>query len=243
MIITNNLNNEPTFNFNQTKKFLKAIKDNRYECFFKLIMTYRLSRIELVCLEWKDVDFDKNTITIYPISQERNNQIYYKWTNTKVEGMERVFPLLPNIKNLLLEIKAKQELNKISNPNYDFTNENFVCLKDDGSRLNYNTLSRNLRYVARDNKLPQILLGGLKICLEEYICEKSHDYDYYRAWTRFDLQNKKRRDVYKNFNLKTNKRFLSNLNDLLEISQTRSKSDMDLWGGYGKYERSINPYV
>lgn len=230
MLYLNEINDENTFDLKQTKTFLKAIKGHKYECYFKLMMTYKLSRIELVCLEWNDIDFENNTITIYQISQKRNNQIYYKWENKKILETARIFPLLPNIKTLLLELREKQLNNSILKDNYNFDNANYVALKDDGTRLNYNTLSRNLRYVGRDNNLPQILLSGLTCSLDDYICQKSHDYDYYRAWTRFDCKIKKYNDLYKNFNLFKNKRFLNSLNDLLEIASQSKKSDMEMWG-------------
>ena len=228
MLYLNEINDENTFDLKQTKTFLKAIKGHKYECYFKLMMTYKLSRIELVCLEWNDIDFENNTITIYQISQKRNNQIYYKWENKKILETARIFPLLPNIKTLLLELREKQFNNSILKDNYNFDNANYVALKDDGTRLNYNTLSRNLRYVGRDNNLPQILLSGLTCSLDDYICQKSHDYDYYRAWTRFDCKIKKYNDLYKNFNLFKNKRFLNSLNDLLEIASQSKKSDMEM---------------
>lgn len=228
MLYLNEINDENTFDLKQTKIFLKAIKGHKYECYFKLMMTYKLSRIELVCLEWNDIDFENNTITIYQISQKRNNQIYYKWENKKILETARIFPLLPNIKTLLLELREKQLNNSILKDNYNFDNANYVALKDDGTRLNYNTLSRNLRYVGRDNNLPQILLSGLTFSLDDYICQKSHDYDYYRAWTRFDCKIKKYNDLYKNFNLFKNKRFLNSLNDLLEIASQSKKSDIEM---------------
>ena len=228
MIYLDELNTENTFNLKQVKTFLKSCKGNKYECFFKLIMTYQLSRIELVCLEWKDVDFENNTITIYPISQERTNQAYYKWEMEKKINLGRTFPLLPNIKKLLLEVKEKQEINKIAYEDYDFTNDNYICLKSDGTRLNVNTLSRNLRYIARDNDLPQILLSGLSISLDNFICEKAKDYDYYRAWTRFDCKFKKSINNYKNFNFNRNKKFLNTINDLLECEKQSRKSDMEM---------------
>ena len=64
-----------------------------------MIMAYGLSRMELVCLERDDVDFDNNTITIYPISKKRTNQIYYKWSmQKKVLGIKRTksYELLKN---------------------------------------------------------------------------------------------------------------------------------------------------
>ena len=243
MIYLNEINNEKTFNLKQTKAFLKACKGNKYECFFKLIMTYGLSRIELVCLEWDDVDFENNTITIYPISQERTNQIYYKWEMEKKEHLGRTFPLLPNIKKLLLEIREKQSIYKILNDDYDFSNERFICLKNDGTRFNFNTLSRNLRYIARDNNLPEILLSGLSICLDNFICEKARDYDYYRAWTRFDCKYKKSNNNYVDFNFNKNKKLLNAINDLLECENQSRKSDMEMWGADEQYERTIWGYV
>ena len=62
MIYLDEINNEITFSFKQAQAFLKACKGSRYECFLKMIMTYGLSRMELVCLEWNDVDFENNTI-------------------------------------------------------------------------------------------------------------------------------------------------------------------------------------
>lgn len=217
-----------TFDLNQTKKFLKAIKGNKFECYFKLIMAYQISRMELVNIEWKDIDFENSTITIYPISQKRNNRAYYSWEFKKKENLGRTFPLLQNLKNLLLDLRKQQELNKLTNKNYDTTNESFICLKDDGTRLNINTLSRNLRYIARDNDLPQIFLSGLSNCLESFVCQYADCYDFYRAWTRFDCKFKKNQNLYENFNLSKNKKFLKTLNNLLENATLGRKSDFEM---------------
>lgn len=227
MIYLNEIKNKNTFTLKQAKTFLMACKGHKYECFFKLVMAYGLSRMELVCLEWDDVDFDNNTITIYPISKKRTNQIYYKWSMKKKVHLGRTFPLLPNIKKLLLELKEKQKENKTFNKDYDSSNERYVCLKSDGARFNYNTLSRNLRRIARDNNLPQILLSGLAGSLDSFVCEKSKNYEYYRAWIRFDCKCKKL-NYYKNFNFNKNKRFLNAINDLLECQKQSSKSEIEM---------------
>lgn len=83
MLNISEMNSYNTFTNEEAKQFLKVIKGHKYECFFKLIMTYQISRIELVCLEWKDIDFENNTITIYSIEQERINKVYYKWKLNK----------------------------------------------------------------------------------------------------------------------------------------------------------------
>lgn len=227
MLNLNEINDENTFDLKQTKTFLKAIKGHKYECYFKLIMTYQLSRIELVCLEWNDIDFENNTITIYHITQNRSNKVYYKWNVEKRLETARTFPLLPDIKNLLLELQEKQIENSILRNDYSFNDKNFVALKDDGTRLNYNTLSRNLRNVGKDNDLPEIELSGLKNCLDDYICQKTNNYNYFCAWTRRDTKIKMD-NLYKDFNLFRNKRFLNNLNDLLDIANHSHKSNMEM---------------
>lgn len=228
MIYLNEINDENTFDLKQTKAFLKAIKGNKYECYFKLIMAYEISRMELVNIKWEDIDFENNTIKIYPIKQGRNSKFYYGWDCERKTNLVREFPLLPNIKKLLLELKEKQLKNSILRDDYNFNNQEYVALKDNGTRLNYNTLSRNLRYVGRDNNLPQILLSGLSCSLDDFICHKSHDYEYYRAWTRFDVKFNKLQNVYANIDLKRNKKFLTNLDDLLDIANQSCKSDMEM---------------
>ncbi len=228
MIYLNEINDENTFDLKQTKAFLKAIKGHKYECFFKLIMTYEISRLELVNIKWEDIDFENDTIKIYPIKRERNTKFYYSWDSKRKTELVREFPLLPNIKKLLLELKEKQLENSFLKDDYNFNYQEYIALKDNGTRLNYNTLSRNLRYVGRDNNLPQILLSGLACSLDDFICHKSRDYDYYRAWTRIDINHKKISDIYADVNLKRNKRFLTNLDDLLDIANQSSKSDMEM---------------
>lgn len=225
--ITNRFGNiEETFNDKQTKQFIKAIKGNKFECYFKLIMAYQLSRPELLNLEWKDIDFENDTITIYPISAIRNSRFYYSWQMTKLKEFKRTLPLLPSIKTLLLEEKEKHELNEL-NENYETSNSNFICLKDNGTRLNINTLSRNFRYVSRDNNLPQLLLSSLRISLDNAIIKFAKSYEFYRAWTRFDCITKRPKNIYVDYDLNS-KRFIKALDDFICQDPKQSKSEMEM---------------
>lgn len=228
MLNISEMNSYNTFTNEEAKQFLKTIKGHKYECFFKLIMTYQISRIELVCLEWKDIDFENNTITIYSIEQERINKVYYKWKLNKKENLCRTYPLLPHIKNLLLDLKFKNENDSLTNENYEFSNQNYICLKEDGTRLNYNTLSRNLRYIGRDNNLPQIYLDSLRICLDDFIRNNCNSYEYYRAWTRFDLHKKNAINIFENVRLDRNKKFINKLNNLISSCEHRRKLDFEM---------------
>lgn len=220
MINNNEYKDENIFSMREVKTFLKASKGHKYEVFYKLILAYELSRPELLFLGWKDIDFENDTITICPISLVRTNQFYYSWVYTKHYELSRELPLLPNIKSLLLMLKKQQSNTQ--------TESDYICLKENGTRLNVNTLSRNLRYIARDNGLPQILLSGLRQTLDEFICKNSRSYDYYRAWTRFDCIWKGRNDIYGDTDLKRNRKFLDKLNNLIAVDEQQSKQKFDM---------------
>ena len=228
MLYLNEINKTKTFTTKEITKFLKAIKNNKYECFFKLIMAYQISRMELVNIKWEDIDFDNNTITIYPIKYDKNTKFYYEWDIQRKKDFYRIFPLLPNIKELLLELKEKQIKESISNENYTFDNQEYIALKDDGTRLNYNTLSRNLRSICRENNLQTILLSGLSISLNNFICKKARDYDYYRAWTRIDIKRKRILNFYQDMDLKSNKKFIKDLNEIMENPSQIGKADIQM---------------
>ena len=81
--------------------------DNR--TFYKMVFAYRLSRYEMLNLQWEDINFDNDTITIYPvkyvIDHKRAKNYWQKYKNTE---FGRTYPLLPDIKNLLIKQMEKQ---------------------------------------------------------------------------------------------------------------------------------------
>ncbi len=205
---------EQTYDLKQIKRFLKGCKGHKFECFYKIIFAYKLSRLEVLNLKWEDIDFDNNKITFYPVKYIKDGTSHkYNWGLEKIEGFARTYPLLPTIKQLLLKEQEKQLKNSIQFSNYNIENADYVCLKPNGDRLNANTLSRNIKYIARDNKLPEILLSGIKNSAKEFFIEKSPNYDFYLCWTRFDIF-ERNEDVYQDYNL-SKKSFTNALDNLL----------------------------
>ena len=91
MIYLNEINDENTFDLKQTKAFLKAIKGHKYECFFKLIMTYEISRLELVNIKWEDIDFAKlpNSFVIKTIHDSGSYVIVKDKTKLNIKDTRR----------------------------------------------------------------------------------------------------------------------------------------------------------
>lgn len=214
------------YNLKQGKSFLNACKGHQFECFYKMIIAYQLSRYEMLNVKWSDIDFKNNTIKICPVTYTKKDKCIKDVV--VVENLARVFPLLPHIKDLLMQEKEKQLTNSFNNQQYNYDYNDYVCLKQDGTRLNANTLSRNLKYIARDNKMPATLISGVKKSCDDFICKRARNYDYYRSWTRFDIVNKGL-NIYENLSLLKNKTFVLALNNLIEgSSQSEHRKDFEM---------------
>lgn len=200
------------------KQFFKNAKDTKFELELKLAFTYALSRMEILNICWSDIDFDKKTITISPVSFTPNEHSCKNyWDAEKIESMARTYPLLPHIEELLL--KRKKELEKIK-PTIDF-----ISLDKKGKRMNANTLSRNLKYILEESELPEMLFCEFSKSSNEFILQNARSYDYHRCWIRYDILHKKE-NIYKDYNLTKNNYFLKAFNKL--IKQGYSFHDMEM---------------
>lgn len=207
------------------KKFLKGMKNKKYECYYKMIMAYSLTRHELLNLEWKDIDFENNTITFYPVFYPKdytNNAPYnYQWQRLKDVELGRTFPLLPCLRKMLIKIKNERI--------YDVP---MVCIRKDGSLMNANTLSRNVRYIARDCGLPQTLISGIKKSCHAFYLKHSPSYEFFRCWTRFDVEFRKE-NLYPNLDLTKNKKFIELVDNFIDTGNfdlRNKKKEAEMWG-------------
>lgn len=214
-----------TYNLNELKKFIRQCKGHKYEVFYKMIIAYKISRFELLNMKWSDINLEKNTITIYPVEHWKEDNIgqnyKYKRKMTRLENLKREFPLLPHIKTLLMELKASQLENSLSAENYDNSFSEYICLKENGERLNANTLSRNIKYVARDSGIKEVLLYGLKNSAEEFFIQKANSMDYFRCWTRYDIYKYQEKLYEKNY-LLSKKHFVNELNKLVSLQNEKN---------------------
>ena len=218
---------EKKYNVREIKAFFKKSKGHKYELFYKLIFSYRMSRYEILNLKWDDIDFDNNTITIYPIRYLPNDRSKNYWDMNRVEELAITYPLLDHLRTLLKEEKKKQVKYLMEDDNYLKENIDFLCVDNKGKRLNANTLSRNLKYIARDNKLPEILISGIKTSADDFFLKNCRSFDYYRCWTRFDILDK-RENIYKNYSLLKNNYFIKMLNNLIDQNQSSHTSNFEM---------------
>ena len=152
---------EPTFyTAEQIEKLLSAISDDStFYLLVKLTATYGLRRSEVLGLMWKSIDFESNTLQISHTVVKVNSTVYKD--KTKNASSYRLFPLIDEIKQLLISEKEKQLQNQkefgkryISSP--------YIFVWDDGKPYATEYVSQHFKRLLEWNDLPHIRFHDLR---------------------------------------------------------------------------------
>ena len=100
---------KPIYSQEEMAQLLTAIngEPTKYRAFFFLIAYNGFRRSEMLGLEWKDIDFDNNVISIKRTSNYTSERGIYTDT-TKTKRSKRVLKISPYIMDILKELKAEQ---------------------------------------------------------------------------------------------------------------------------------------
>ncbi len=144
-----------------SKMFSKLDKEPEpYRTLIKLITLTGMRRGELLGLEWKDIDFDKCTISIERTSSYIQGQGYITG-KTKTTGSTRTLSIGAGTAIMLKEFKQWQQnhINKIGDA---WTNSDRLGTKWDGTPMYPDTISSWFRKFLKRAKLPPIRLHSLR---------------------------------------------------------------------------------
>jgi len=101
---------KPIYSQEEIAKLLTAINGEatKYRAFFFLIAYSGFRRSEMLGLEWKDIDFDNDIISVKRTSNYTAERGIYTDT-TKTKRSKRVLKISPYIMGILKELKAEQD--------------------------------------------------------------------------------------------------------------------------------------
>lgn len=152
---------EPTFyTAEQVETLLSQFSDDRtFYLLIKISATYGLRRSEILGLQWDSVDFDADTLKICHTVVKVNETV--RKNKTKTASSFRIFPLVSEIKDLLLKEKEEQEHNK-----RDFGKEYFsspyIFVWDDGRPYSTDYVSKHFHRIIKQSNLPLIRFHDLR---------------------------------------------------------------------------------
>ena len=152
---------EPTFyTAEQVEKLLSVIKDDKaFYLLVKITATYGLRRSEVLGLQWTSINFESDSMHIGHTVVKLNTTV--RKDKTKNTSSFRSFPLIPEIKQLLIEEKKRQEYNKkVFRKMYE--NSSYVFVWDNGKPYATEYVSQHFRRILKWNDLPHIRFHDLR---------------------------------------------------------------------------------
>lgn len=154
------------YDLEQLKVLFEKLKGDKYELMYKMTAFYGLRRSELCGMRWSSIDFNNNKITLNSsIVQASINSktVLVKKDVMKNAASKRTMPLIPEIKEALLKLKAEQDKNKAYFSNY-YNKEylDYVWVDEIGMIVNPNTLTNHFQKFLEQHGLPKIRFHELR---------------------------------------------------------------------------------
>lgn len=137
----------------QCKKLLETVEGTALHDMIYITTIYGLRRSEMMGLKWDAVDFNNNTITINH-TVVLHSSVVAKDT-TKNKSSMRTYPLVNDVKNILIHLKRQQEENKKLFGNC-YKENDYIFVKEDGSTYYPSYPTHMLQKCLKNNNLPHI---------------------------------------------------------------------------------------
>lgn len=152
---------EPTFyTAEQIEKLLSAIiGDSTFYLLVKLTATYGLRRSEVLGLMWNSIDFENDTLQIAHTVVKVNSTVCKN--KTKNASSYRSFPLIDEIKQLLLAERKKQTQNR-KEFGKEYIQSPYVFVWDNGKPFATEYVSQHFKRLLEWNNLPHIRFHDLR---------------------------------------------------------------------------------
>ncbi len=151
---------KPTFyTASQLQELFSKIKDEELYNLIYFTVVFGLRRSEVLGLKWDSVNFETNTITIkHTVVQV--SEIVEK-DGTKNASSFRSYPLTDETKQILLQIKSKENENRRLFGK-EYTENDYIFKWDDGKQYKPDYVSHKFSKLLEQNDLPHIRFHDLR---------------------------------------------------------------------------------
>ena len=161
------------------QKMLDAFRDEEIGPIVFVTLYYGLRKSEALGLRWQAVDFKNNTITINH-TVVSNGHIVRK-DSTKTYNSKRTFQLLPDVKDLLLKLKAQQEYYK-SRLGSGYHDNDYIFKSPNGMPYRPDSLTRSFQRALIRHGLPQMRYHDLRHSTASILVDKGWDINDIKEW-------------------------------------------------------------
>lgn len=157
------------YSVEQCKQLLEITDNTILHDMIQITFLYGLRRSEMIGLRWKDIDFINDTITIQHTVVV--NGVVERKDRTKNSTSNRIYPLLPDIKQMLNERKSEQNNNR-DLLGSAYVDTPYIFVKADGNTYYPDYPTKMLEKVLERNKLPHIRWHDLRHSCASMLIDK-----------------------------------------------------------------------
>jgi len=150
----------------QLNTLFEALKDEPLYPLIRITAVYGLRRSEVLGLKWDSVNFDAGTITIKHTVTKVSETVEKDKTKNKTSYRE--FPLLPDIRAMLLELKQKEETNR-KLFGREYTVNDYILKWDDGRPFSPDYVTHKFQKLLVEHELPKIRFHELRHSCASYL--------------------------------------------------------------------------
>ena len=140
---------------------------------------YGLRRSELLGLKWDSINFDANTITVRHTVVKVTDVV--KKDKTKNQTSHRAFPLVPEIKELLLSVKSAEEQNREAFGG-EYKDNDYVFKWEDGRPYSPDYVSHKFNQLLKQYGLPHIRFHELRHSCASILLEQGFSLRDIQEW-------------------------------------------------------------
>ena len=167
------------YNEEQLNTLLEAIKDEPLYPVIKLTVVYGLRRSEVLGLKWDSVDFDAKTITIKHTVSKVTKTV--EKDKTKNNSSRRSFPLLPEIEQLLEQLKRREAANrKLLGKGY--VSNQYIHKWEDGRPFSPDYISQRFARLLEIHNLPHIRFHELRHSCASFLINNGFSLKDVQEW-------------------------------------------------------------
>ena len=166
-------------NAKEANDLLKIFKEHRLQPLIYMTLYYGLRRSEVLGLKWSAVDFKNNTVEIKH-TVVKNSTIVAK-DKTKTAAGKRKYVLLPEIKEVLQNLKEETQQNKkIFGKSY--IKSDYIFTWNDGHLYRPEYITREFQKVLAKNNFPKMRFHDLRHSCASILYDKGWEIKDIQTW-------------------------------------------------------------
>ena len=167
------------YNREQLDRMFTALRNEPLYPLIRVAALYGLRRSELCGLQWDSVNFTDNTLTIKHAVVHL--QTVVAKDKTKSKSSRRTFPLLGEIRELLLGLKAQEQENRCLFER-EYIESPYIFKWPNGKPLDPSYVSRKFVQLIKKHELDEITLHGLRHSCASLLIAQGYNLKIVQDW-------------------------------------------------------------